>query len=116
MRIEGLGLFRRLFLHRPFQVQSLVRIVNVAQRHPVAKIVQGINGRFRENGAPEEKLEVRRDPDDLLIAELLADYFRPPLARSPEKKSPNCSRRTKIATGMMSPSLPVKSPSKSTGS
>lgn len=46
VRIEALGLFRRLFLHRPLKVQSLMRIEDVADRHPMAKIMQGVDGRF----------------------------------------------------------------------
>jgi hypothetical protein len=115
---EGLVLSLRPLRHRFFQIQRLMRVQAVLERHPGLNIAHAVKPGLGEDRPPDEEVEIGRDALDLGGAQA-ASIIAPsrPASRASEKKSANCSRRTKSITGTISFSrTPEKSPSKSTGS
>lgn len=71
---------------------------DVVERHPCLEISNRVEGRVRQDRAPEPEIEAGRNTTDLPITQAATTFFRLPLAVSPEKKGPKTSRRIQATT------------------
>ena len=74
-------------------------VQNISEGDPLSKVTLGIQWGLSKDGPPQEKVEVRRDPPNLCLAQEPAAFSRLPLARDAPKKSPRTSLRTNVTTG-----------------
>lgn len=63
------SLLARSLLHRSLEVEGLMSVEQIRQRHPLPQVTHGEHGWIGKDRPPQHQVEVRRDPLDLCFAQ-----------------------------------------------